>query len=218
MLRRAVEAHARLRRHHSRRPRPVHVGRHAERVLPEQHPDDRSRWASSSRSTRARAGRPLFGGPAVDGDRAGSRVGRRRDPAVPARRRVVEPPRDRALRQLGRCADVCRIRRWAEELVPDGHELSRSFPAHAHLADVHPVGSGEARTSRSSASGSASASRRIARTTRSTTARAPRRSRRSCATRTRRWSSIPGPRRCSASARTSAKRASRRSSSSTRFT
>ena len=41
MLRRAVEEQPGLRRHHPRRPRPVHLGRHAARLLPEQHPHHR---------------------------------------------------------------------------------------------------------------------------------------------------------------------------------
>ena len=57
--------------------------------------------------------------------------------------------------------------------MPAGHELSRSLPADAHLADVRPVGSGAGRPGGRSSSGSASASASTARTTRRTTRRSP---------------------------------------------
>ena len=56
MLQRAVEADARLRRHHPRRPRAVHVGRHAAGVLSRTASAPSTRWASSSRSTATRSG------------------------------------------------------------------------------------------------------------------------------------------------------------------
>ena len=84
-----------------------------------------------------RAGRPLFGGASAD-DRGRPRGARQRDPAVSARRRVVEPARDRALRRR-RGRDRVREREVGRVALPDGHELSRSFPAHAHLAALRAV-------------------------------------------------------------------------------
>ena len=55
---------------------------------------------------------------------------------------------------VGRRADVRQLGVGRRPL-PDGHELSRSLPAHAHLADVRPVGSGDGRRRPRSRSGSA---------------------------------------------------------------
>ena len=149
-------------------------------------------------------------------DGAGSSSGRRRDPAVSARRRVVEPARHRARRRFRRRPDVCQLAVGRRSL-PDGHELSRSFPSHPDLADVHPVGSGE---------GGRRAAQQAHRRARGNyrkdyaeydNACADKSSSRSCATRIHRWSSFPASA-CSGSARTSARRASRPSSSSTPFT
>ncbi len=66
------------------------------------------------------------------------RGARQRHPAVSARGGVVEPARDRALRRR-RGRDRVRQRHVGGVALPDGHELSRSFPAHAHLAAVRAV-------------------------------------------------------------------------------
>ena len=94
--------------------------------------------AGSSRAQRRAAVRRRQG----DGAGRGSRGGRRSScsrtlrGAVSSNRRVIGhyDGSDDALdvRQLG-------LGRGA---VPDGHELPRSLPAHAHLADVHPVEAG----------------------------------------------------------------------------
>ena len=65
-------------------------------------------------------------------------------PADPARRRVVEPPRDRAITTVDGRADVRQLG-VGRGPVRDGHELSGSLPAHPHLADVRSVGSGRRR-------------------------------------------------------------------------
>ena len=77
---------------HSRRPRPLHVGRHAARVLPEQHPHHRPDGPVHRGARASASGRPLFGGAAVTAT-VRSRGGGRVDPAVSARRRLVEPAR-----------------------------------------------------------------------------------------------------------------------------
>ena len=132
-----------VRRHHARRPRAVHLGRDAARVLSEQHHARSIRWGSSSRRTQRRAGRRAFGGPAVTGTVADRGIGDRGDSsracAAPSRRTARV---DRALATASDDAlDVRRTRRWARGAVRDGDELSRSLPAHAHLADVRAVGS-----------------------------------------------------------------------------
>ena len=86
-----------------------------------------------------RSGAPLFGGQKITAPVAD------RESAVidlfpiAARRRVVEPTRDRSLRRQRR-RDRIRELAVGGRPLPDGHELSRSLPAHAHLSDVHPVG------------------------------------------------------------------------------
>ena len=79
-------------------------------------------------------------------------VGRGRGLPVPARRRVVEPPRDRPLRRLGRRARVRQLD-VGRGAVRARHELPGSLPPHAHLADVHRRGIRRRRTSARSASG-----------------------------------------------------------------
>ena len=82
---------------------------------------------------------------------AHDRVDGRRDVAVaeilpvPARRGVVEPARHRALRRLATTRSTFAEFAWAEDAVPARHELSRSLPAHAHLADVRRRGIRRAR-------------------------------------------------------------------------
>ena len=156
MLRRAVEANARMRRPHSRQPRAVHLGRHAARVLSQQHPHHRPDGRVHPRAP----------------DAAGSRcsAARRSRAAVPDREAaaaailpflrgvgVVEPARHRPLRRLRGRADVRQLGVGGRAL-PDGHELPGSLPAHAHLADVRALGSGARGSRRSSSSASASAS------------------------------------------------------------
>ena len=148
------------------------------------------------------------------GGGARSRIGRRGDPSVSARRGLVEPARHRALRRLRRCADVCQLDVGGRSL-PDGHELPGSLPAHAHLADVHPVEPRDARISTQVEQRIGERREQYREGLRGVLRVVRRhRPRRRCATRTRRWSSSPGSG-CSGSARTSARRASRRSSSST---
>ena len=162
-----------------------------------------------------RAGRPLFGGPSVSAART-SGDGRRRPAALPARRRVVEPPRRRALgRRRGR-ADVRQLG-VGRGALPAGHELSGSLPADAHLPAVRAVGAGRRSGCPSCRPASASAGavpRRLRRVLQGARAEGF-----AGAARFepvgRRHSRRSG---CSGSPRTSARRGSRPSSSSTPFT
>ena len=93
--------HSRLRRHHPRRPRPVHVGQDAARVLRQQHPHDRSdggvhRGAREARRPAAVRRRRGHGGVADRETVVAELL------PVPARRGVVEPARHRALRRRRR--------------------------------------------------------------------------------------------------------------------
>ena len=89
-----------------RQPRPVHVGRHPARVLPQQHPHDRPDGSVHRRTSRRHAG--------VRRRRAQTarRTARHRrsNSAGTARDGVVEPARHRALHRRGRGADVRRTR------------------------------------------------------------------------------------------------------------
>ena len=130
-----------LRRHHPRRTRPVHLGHDPARVLCEQHHDHRSDGGFIQAHAR-RANRPGFGGAAITGGRAGSRVAIAEifphlRGAVSSNRRV-----DRPLRRVGGPSTFANSTVGRGALRPR-HELSGSFPPHAHLADVHSVGSGE---------------------------------------------------------------------------
>ena len=135
MLRARGRGQPRLRRHHPRRPRPVHLGRHAARVLPQQHPDHRSDGRVRRRSTRrAPAGRCSAArrSTATVADREAIVGGA---PAVPARRRLVEPPRHRALRRQSDDALAFANSTWAEELC----RMGTSCPDHFLRTRISPM-------------------------------------------------------------------------------
>ena len=157
MLRKAVEANAGLRRHRARRPRTVHVGRDAAGGATSTASRPSIRWASSSRTTRS----------APDGRSSAARRRRPRpnrealvdgDPAVSARRGVVEPARDRALRRR-------RGRDRVRQLAVGGGSLCQmgtSCPDHFLRTRISPlyraVGRRRATASRRSRRGSPSGS------------------------------------------------------------
>ena len=101
------------------------------------------------------SGRPLFGGAGGDGGGRSRRRSRRRFCricAAPCRRIAA------SIAHFDTSDDALDVREFAlgRRALPDGHELSRSLPADAHLSDVRAVGSGSAKTSRDCSSGSAS--------------------------------------------------------------
>ena len=133
------------RRPDSRQPRVVHLGRDAARVLSQQPADHRADGRVHPRSPAAQrpaALRRRRRGPA----RRRSRCDRGGDPAVSARRGVVEPARGRPREHVARSADLRQFG-VGRRSVPDGHELPGSLSADADLADVRRLGSG-ARESR----------------------------------------------------------------------
>ena len=192
MLKRAVEATPGLRRPHSRRPRPVHVGRDAARVLPEQHPHDRrdGRVHPGARR-RARASR-CSAAPAVT---AAVPIAKRPSPRIlPYLRGVVSSNRrvDRALRRLRRCADVCELDVGGGP-VPDGDELSRIISCARASRRCSFRGIRRGRISPQLGARIGERVEQVPQGLRRVLRRAARtRARRSCATRTPRWSSIPG--------------------------
>ena len=177
---------SRMRRHAARQPRAVHLGRHAARLLREQHQDDRSD-GRVRRGSRAGVRAAAFRRAGGDGDRR-SRRDRGGAPAAPARRRLVESPRDRALRQDRTMRSTFANSRWAAELC----QMGTSCPDHFLRTRICPmfVPWNPARRRRRAACSSASASRSaaIATSTRPTTRRARSRILRRCAIRTRRSS------------------------------
>ena len=177
----------------------------------------RLRWASSSRSTRdarrqaARSAAPTSRRSSRDREGTVTAI-------LPYLRGVVSSNR-RVIAHFDASEDALDVRELevGGGSVPHGHELPRSLPAHAHLADVRAVGSGAAgRGAARTRIGErvAEVPRRLRRVLQRVRRQRPRRR---CAMRTRRSSSFRASG-CSASARTSARRGSRRSSSSTRFT
>ena len=140
MLRARGRGASRVRRHHPRRPRPVHLGQDAARVLREQHQAPSIRWVSSSGARDARRG-PQFGGP--------SRLQRRPTvtPSSAASARTCAAPCRRTAASIAHfdgSADALDFANstWAEDLCATRHELPGSFPAHPHLAAVRAVESG----------------------------------------------------------------------------
>ena len=132
------------------------------------------------------SGRPLFGGAsvtaAVDREATAAAV-------LPYLRGVVSSNRrvDRALRHVRRGAGVCEFAVGCGPL-PDGHELSGSFPADPDLPDVRALESQTLKTAPGFSSGSASRSPAIAKSMWRTTTRARRPIHPRCATRIRRSS------------------------------
>ena len=176
-----------MRRHRARQPRALHVGRDAARLLREQHQDDRS-------DGRVRRGSRARVGPAALRRR---RRARRRSIASRPRRRSCRTCGARSRRTGGSIAHYDHVGRRAgvreftvgRRAVPDGHELSGSFPADADLPDVRALESGARRRRRGFSSGSASRSPAIATEyVRVLHDRARRPIRPRCATRTRRSS------------------------------
>ena len=165
-----------------------------------------------------RAGRPMFGGAAVTATSSIASRSRPRSLPHAARRRVVEPPRDRRTSTRPTDALAFANSTWARGSLRAGHELSGSLPADAHLARCSSRGSRQRGRRRRCSSGSPSgwstyredyaayyksfADAGVAGAARLAI---------------RRWSSFRASA-SSASARTSARRASRPSSSSTRST
>ena len=166
----------------ARWPRTVHVGRHAARLLPEQHQDDRSdgRVRRGARATR--------GGRRSSAARGSGRGGGPRAAVVS----ILPSCAARCRRSAGwsrtwtvaRCAGVRQLG-VGRGPVRDGHELSGSFPADPHLADVHSLGSGD-RSRRASCRTDPERDRDVPRGLRGLLpARSPSRTRRSSATATR---------------------------------
>ena len=130
------------RRPDSRQPRPLHVGQDAARGLHQQPDDHRADGRVHPGAREAR--RPA----AV---RRRGRACVRRSIARPRPRRSCRSCAASRPRAGGRSATSTRPKKrstfanskWAEDLCHDGHELPGSLPAHAHLADVHAVESGE---------------------------------------------------------------------------
>ena len=160
----------------------------------------------------ARGGRTVFGGPAVTGT-SNHEAAAVADPAVPARRGLVQPAYRGALGSLRRRDDVRQLG-LGGGAVPPRDQLPRSLPAHAHQPDVRAVESGHAEPGPAEVADRRAGGAGIARITRPTTTRTPTRSRPGCATPTRRSWWCRGSA-CSASPRTSARRGSPPSSSST---
>ena len=135
MLRKAVEANAGLRRHRARRARAVHVGRDAARGVPQQHQDHRSDGRVRAGSRASAPARPLFGGATADD---GGRTARRSSPASCriCAARCRRTGASIAHYDGGEDAIAFANAQVGGVALPDGHELSRSFPAHAHLAAV----------------------------------------------------------------------------------
>ena len=216
MLKQAVEANPGCRRLDPRRARPVHLGRHAEGRAISSSVLTIDQMGQFVQDHRDRSGAALFGGARVTATVAD------REAAVvelfPALRGAVSSNR-RVIGHYDGSDDAIGFANshWARRSLPDGHELPGSLPAHAHLADVHPLEPRRREPGGGQGADRRSASRNTGRTTPPTTSRSPSRLHRSCATATRRSWSFRGWG-CSASARTSARRASPPSSSSTRFT